>query len=114
LIGRRRLSDPAVTWPFSGSDLYCLSEVGLPTDDVEGTVAAAARTFGLTTLGPASASFAAIGGDEGMLIAVDPNRPWFPQRRQLPSARGLEIWLDGVEAPGVLSDRSHGWKVCAV
>ncbi len=113
LIGRRRLVDPARKRPFGGSELSCLSEVGLPSDNVASTVAEAVSTFGVGTLGPATSGFAAIGNDEGLLIAVDPSRPWFPQKRQLPGARGLEVALDGVETSGILSDRSHGWKVRA-
>ncbi|OCO98237.1 MULTISPECIES: glyoxalase/bleomycin resistance/dioxygenase family protein [unclassified Ensifer] len=113
LIGRRRLVGPAAKLPFSGSDLSCLSEVGLPTGDVEGTVAEAVWTFGVGTLAPASSSFGAIGNDEGMLIAVDPHRPWFPERRHLPSAQGLEVLLDGVATPGTMLDADHGWKVQA-
>ncbi|MBD9555213.1 VOC family protein [Ensifer sp. ENS03] len=113
LIGRRRLIHPADKRPFSGADLSCLSEVGVPSDDVEGMVAEAAWTFGVGTVGPASSSFAAIGNDEGMLIAVDPNRPWFPQKRQRPGANGLEIWVNDVKSPGTVSDAQHGWKVRA-
>ena len=113
LIGRRRLIHPADKRPFSGADLSCLSEVGVPSDDVEGMVAEAAWTFGVGTVGPASSSFAAIGNDEGMLIAVDPNRPWFPQKRQRPGANGLEIWVTDVKSPGTVSDAQHGWSVRA-
>ncbi|WP_077962493.1 VOC family protein [Ensifer adhaerens] len=113
LIGRRRLRDSARNRPFSGADLSCLSEVGVPSDDVDGMVAEAAWTFGVGTIGPASSSFAAIGDDEGLLIVVAPNRPWFPERRQLPSARGLEIVLEGVKGPEMLVSPLHGWKVHA-
>ncbi|MGF6253909.1 hypothetical protein [Ensifer sp. LBL] len=113
LIGRRRLIHPSDKRPFSGADLSCLSEVGVPSEDVEGMVAEAAWTFGVGTVGPASSSFAAIGNDEGMLIAVDANRPWFPQRRQRPGANGLEIWVNDVKSPGTVSDARHGWKVRA-
>lgn len=113
LIGRRKLAGSAGRRPFSGADLSCLSEVGLPAEDVGSVVARAARTFGVGTLGPASPGFAAIGDDEGMLIAVAPDRSWFPQKRQMPSARGLEITLAGVEAPATMSDPVHGWTVHA-
>ncbi len=52
LIGRRRLIHPADKRPFSGADLSCLSEVGVPSDDVEGMVAEAAWTFGVGTVEP--------------------------------------------------------------
>lgn len=114
LIGRRRLAGSSQTGPFGGSDLDCVSEVGVPADDVVGTAAEFARTFAVTTLGQASPSFAAIGDDEGLVIAVAPDRPWFPERRQLPSAKGLEILLEGVKAPGMLVNPLRGWKVHAV
>lgn len=113
LIGRRRHVRSASMLPFGGGDLYCLSEVGLPTDDVAVTVDEFTQTFGIPTLAPASSGFAAIGDDEGLLIAVAPNRPWFPERRQLPSAQGLEISLQGVQASGTLSNAAHGWTVHA-
>lgn len=111
LIGRRRLTGPSGKRPFSGADLCCLSEVGLPAEDVGSVVAEAARTFGVATLGPASPGFAAIGSDQGLLIAVAPNRPWFPEKRQLPSARGLEITVAGVKTPAAMSDLVNGWTV---
>lgn len=111
LIGRRRFVGPSGARPFSGSDLACISEVGLPTESVEQFVAKATLTFAMPTFGSASPGFAAVGGGEALLIAVDPGRPWFPESIQLPTARGLEVLLDGVDMAGTIVDPVHGWRV---
>lgn len=110
LIGRRRLPATDRTGPFHGSELTCVSEVGLPTADVPALHARAEASLALRPLSPPTPHFAALGDDEGLLIVVDATRAWFPEQRVLPNARGIEVAAGDV-LPGDLEDRSHGWRV---
>lgn len=110
LIGRRRLPASDRTGPFHGSELTCVSEVGLPVADVPALHARAKAALGLKPLSPPTPHFAALGDDEGLLIVVDATRAWFPEQRVLPNAHGIEVRVEEV-APGELEDGSHGWRV---
>ena len=110
LIGRRRLPASDRTGPFHGSELTCVSEVGLPVADVPALHARAEAALGLKPLSPPTPHFAALGDDEGLLIVVDATRAWFPEQRVLPNAHGIEVRVEEV-APGELEDGSHGWRV---
>jgi catechol-2,3-dioxygenase len=110
LIGRRRLPASDRTGPFHGSELTCVSEVGLPVADVPALHARAKAALELKPLSPPTPHFAALGDDEGLLIVVDATRAWFPEQRVLPNAHGIEVRVEEV-APGELEDGSHGWRV---
>ncbi|HEY8601675.1 MAG TPA: VOC family protein [Thermomicrobiales bacterium] len=77
LIARQTL-DNAAEGPFDARQLLNVSEIGLPTDDVPGTVAALGREFGLAIYGEASDTFTAVGDANGLLIVVRAGRHWFP------------------------------------
>ena len=109
LIGRRRLPASSATGPFHGSELTCVSEVGLPSDDVVALEHQIAQQFGLAPLSPSSPHFAPLGDDEGLLIVVAADRTWFPEQTQLPGARGIEVTLSLVPAGAHLVDRAQGW-----
>ena len=77
LIARQTL-DNATMAPFDARQLLNVSEVGLPTADLPGTVAALGREFGLPVYGEASDTFTAVGDANGLLIVVRAGRHWFP------------------------------------
>lgn len=112
LIGRRRLPASGRVGAFHGSELTCVSEVGLPTADVAALSARAEAAFGLGYLSPPVPHFAALGDDEGLLIVVDATRRWFPEEKVLPNARGIVVTLGDVAA-GALDDPAHGWHLRA-
>lgn len=110
LIGRRRLPASGRVGRFHGSELTCVSEVGLPTADVAALSERAIAAFGLGYLSPPVACFAALGDDEGLLIVVDATHRWFPEQKVLPNARGILVRLGDVDA-GELHDTEQGWRV---
>ena len=112
LIGRRRLPASDRTGPFHGSELACVSEVGLPVADVPALHARAEAALGLKPLSPPTPHFAALGDDEGLLIVVDATRAWFPEQRVLPNARGIEVHVGEVSL-GELEDQAFGWRVAS-
>jgi catechol 2,3-dioxygenase-like lactoylglutathione lyase family enzyme len=65
LIGRRRLPDSTHQGAFHGSELTCLSEVGLPSHDVDAVREQSSLRFGLQPISPPSPQFAPMGDDEG-------------------------------------------------
>lgn len=113
LIGRRRLPRSSRTGAFDGRELTCLSEVGLPSDDVDAARGAVTARFGLQPLSPPSDVFAPMGDDDGLLILVDARRRWFPQQRTLPCGRGLQVRIQAATAGALLVDGDQGWQVHA-
>ncbi|KRG48723.1 VOC family protein [Stenotrophomonas beteli] len=113
LIGRRRLPASPREGPFHGSELTCLSEVGLPSHDVDAVREQCRLRFGLLPISPPSPQFAPMGDDEGLLIVVAADRRWFPEQKDLPNAQGLQLQVGDVAGPGVVDDVALGWRVQA-
>jgi len=109
LIGRQRLPHSTRSGPFHGSEITCLSEVGLPSHDVPTCQQNATDQFGSSPLSEPSAHFAPMGDDEGLLILVDASRTWFPEQRDLPNGEGLQVVIADVVAGGVMAEA--GWRV---
>lgn len=114
LIARRPLGlDHPATGEFRSSEITCVSEVGLPTEDVPGLVRRLVVAAGLAPFGDVSDAFAPMGDHEGLLIVVDRRRFWFPELRRLPGARGVRLGMEGV-MPGVALLDDEGWHVASV
>lgn len=111
LIGRRRLPASSRTGAFDGSEITCLSEVGLPAVDVPGTQRVLAERFGLRPLSDPSPVFAPMGGDEGLLIVVDAERHWFPEQVDLPNANGIVVDIRSGGGTGEVADAAQGWRI---
>ncbi|WP_309716090.1 VOC family protein [Armatimonas sp.] len=58
-------------------EILGISEIGLVTDDVPSTVA----QLGLPTYRQGGPQFQPVGDEEGLLIIVQRNRPWYPDNR---------------------------------
>ncbi len=113
LIGRRRLPAGDRSGAFHGSELTCLSEVGLPSHDVDAVREQASQRFGRRPISPPSPQFAPMGDDEGLLIVVAADRRWFPEQKDLPNAQGLQLQVADVSGRGELHDAALGWRVQA-
>ncbi len=111
LIGRRRLPASELLGPFHGNEITCISEVGLPAARVEDVQAQALDAFGLQPLSAPTPHFAPLGDDEGLLIVVDATRHWFPEQKDLPNARGIEVVLRDVTPGARIEDAGLGWTV---
>jgi catechol 2,3-dioxygenase-like lactoylglutathione lyase family enzyme len=111
LIGRRPLGlGCPIAAGFRSSEIACVSEVGLPTADVPALVRHLVVATGLVPFGEVSDGFAPMGDHEGLLIVVDRHRPWFPEGKRLPGARGIELLIEGV-LPGVVVTDGEGWRM---
>lgn len=114
LIARRRLPAPApVHGPFHGSELLCVSEIGLPSADVAGVTGSVGNHFRMRPLEPPTPVFAPLGDHEGLLIVVDHARRWFPEQRRLPWARGVRVRVQG-PPPGLCLYDAQGWELRSV
>lgn len=119
LIARDALADTfddayedGVDGPFHGMEIACVSEVGLPTDDVPALVRDMVTRFGIAPFGESSDLFAPLGDHEGLLILVDRDRRWFPDLRRVPGALGLHVTLEGAMPTGHFAD-ANGWLLTA-
>lgn len=68
-----------------------MSEIGLVTDDVPGTVA----QLGLPLYQQGGPSFQPVGDEEGLLIVVQRNRPWYPDNRHTAQPVPFSVTLPG-------------------
>ncbi|MEQ7865395.1 hypothetical protein ABQ137_01960 [Xanthomonas sp. WHRI 8393] len=113
LIARRAVQDVAAgDGAFHGDELLCVSEIGLPSNDVAVVTSSVAHHFGVRPFAPALEGFAALGDDDGLLIVVDQARRWFPQQRQLPWASGVRVSVDAPQ-PGLRLRDAQGWELLA-
>lgn len=114
LIARRRLPASDRQGAFHGSEMTCISEVGLPAAAVDATHARLEAAFGVQPLSPPTPYFVPLGDDEGLLIVADASRRWFPEQRALPNAQGLQLRLSGVSAGATVADDALGWRVHSI
>lgn len=111
LIARDALLAPCATeGEFHGREILCVSEVGVPTGNVLGLARDLAHAFGLDMFGGSSGGFAPIGGDDGLLILVDRNRPWFHDGVSLPYGSGLRIFIEAA-ASETFFETASGWEI---
>ena len=110
LITRGHLANPSDE-PFTGSQLLCVSEVGLGAPRVAEAFADARRTFGIETFAGESPHFTTAGDQDGLLIFVTTGRPWFPTDDMRAETGNVHVTLSGV-SPGVVKSDA-GWTVTA-
>jgi catechol-2,3-dioxygenase len=77
LIARHNLKN-ASNEPFSGNSLLNISEIGMPVDSVKEFVELAESKLNENLWWGDRETFAAIGDEEGLFIAVTTKRNWFP------------------------------------
>lgn len=77
-IARAMLPDTS-SEVFSASNLLCVSEIGLATDDVPATARMLQEQLGIAVYrGSASDTFTALGDEHGLFIIVQRGREWYP------------------------------------
>jgi len=65
---------------FEPADILCVSEIGVPVNDVAFSVEAFGTQLGLRPYGERSAQFAPMGDERGLLIVVQIGRHWYPNQ----------------------------------
>jgi catechol-2,3-dioxygenase len=103
LIARHSL-DSATTEPFSPRSLLGVSEMGLVTDDVRGSVNQLCQKFGLGVYdGAGSEAFAAVGDEQGLFIAVKRGREWYPDTGKLATSSRFTLAFE-------FNGEMHSWE----
>ena len=109
LIARDRLNNQASA-AFTSSHILGVSEVGLAVPDVPQAVREIRRTLGIPSFAGDTETFHAVGDQEGLLILVTENRPWFPTKDAASSAGYLEVELTATPRSGTVTSTA-GWRV---
>jgi catechol-2,3-dioxygenase len=63
---------------FGSRDMLCVSEIGLPVDDVAASGAALTARLGIAPYKTQSATFAPLGDEQGLILVAAVGRPWTP------------------------------------
>ncbi|MDK8193510.1 VOC family protein [Paenibacillus sp. UMB7766-LJ446] len=85
--------DNAVEETFDSRQLLCISEIGLPVDDVPNTISTMNGQYQLEPFAGDGKQFAPIGDAEGMFIVIDKELPWFPDGR-MPGVFATEVKVE--------------------
>ncbi|WP_062329940.1 VOC family protein [Paenibacillus pabuli] len=85
--------DNAVEETFDSGQLLCISEIGLPVDDVPDTINKMNGQYHLVPFAGDGKQFAPIGDAEGMFIVIDKAMPWFPDGRK-PGVFATEVKVE--------------------
>ncbi|MFS0839714.1 VOC family protein [Paenibacillus sp. 1P03SA] len=80
LIARHNLENTSQK-PFSEEDIACVSEIGMPVDDVSAALLALKREAGLEAWMTPGDTFAPVGDEQGLFIVVKKGRVWFAGER---------------------------------
>jgi catechol-2,3-dioxygenase len=94
LIARHFLENPS-NEPFGAGSLLNISELGMPVEDMPKFVAAVEEKTGETIWDGNNESFAAIGDQQGLIIAVPTNRNWYPTEDKLSYAYPITLKVKG-------------------
>lgn len=81
LIARHNLANRAAG-PFTAADILCVSEIGMPVDDVIDTIGKMQAELNLSTWREPSNQFAPVGDEDGLMIVVPKGRVWFMSNRE--------------------------------
>lgn len=93
-IGRHTLNN-GTQGPFQPKDILCVSEIGLPVEDVLETVEDMERALGIQPWREPRAGLTPVGDEHGLLIFVEIGRTWFMTTKQAsPSPVKLTICGD--------------------
>jgi catechol-2,3-dioxygenase len=93
-IARQGVSGKA-EGPFGPADFLCVSEIGLPVDDVPARAAELITMLGIEPYKDQYDVFAPLGDEHGLFIVVNIGRAWFPTTTTLSVAAPLRVTLSG-------------------
>ncbi|OMF63825.1 VOC family protein [Paenibacillus sp. FSL R5-0766] len=85
--------DNAVDEAFEAKHLLCISEIGLPVDDVPEMMSTLNRHYQLEPFAGDGKQFSPTGDAEGMFIVIDKQKPWFPDGR-MPGVFATEVKVE--------------------
>ncbi|RAX51087.1 hypothetical protein DQ353_01500 [Arthrobacter sp. AQ5-05] len=74
--------------------MLSISEVGIGVEDVLDTVAMLSERLAIPIFYDCSSTFASMGSHEGLLVVVQRNRLWFPNKVSLPARGPLRVQIE--------------------
>ncbi|MGW7162683.1 VOC family protein [Paenibacillus taichungensis] len=104
--------DNAVEETFDSRQLLCISEIGLPVDDVPDTISKMNGQYHLEPFAGDGKQFAPIGDAEGMFIVIDKETPWFPDGRN-PGVFATEVKVETGQ-PGSLRIQNGLYSIVSI
>jgi len=93
-IARHRLA-PDDASAFTPAAIRCVSEVGVPVPDVRAAIPPLRERFGCPLFDGGSATFAALGDDDGLIILVPVGREWYPATGVRSGPDSVAVGIDG-------------------
>jgi len=91
-IARKNLDNSSQT-PFGPNSLIEISEIGMPTLNIEKKFNSINETLGLEVFSGSFESFCAIGGERGLFICINrAKRDWYPKGDQAYSSDFSALW----------------------
>lgn len=93
LIARHNLPN-ASQQPFGGHSLLNISEISVTAANVPDTVRAIQSALGVEVYDGPSATFAAVGDEQGLFIVVPAGRAWFPDTGRLAGFYPMTVRLE--------------------
>lgn len=103
----RAADETAVAVAGSTPHLLSISEVGLGVVDVLDTVAKLSQQLAIPAFYDYSSTFAALGGDDGLLIVVHKDRIWFPTQGDRPASGPVSVHVESSKSPSRLELNSR-------
>lgn len=82
--------------PFGAHSMIRISEIGLPLYHFEEGLARVCEDLSLQVWRGDGKQFAGVGDEQGLLILIDMNRPWFPDGR-MPVVTPVKVVIEGEE-----------------
>lgn len=109
LIARHNLPN-ATQAPFGPEQFLGVSEMGLPVPEVAPVVDALAAQLGAPLWSGNRESFAAVGGEDGLLIVVPEGRVWYMTEDLHAALHPLGVTI-AAEGPGAVAGLPAGYRV---
>lgn len=104
--------DNAVDETFEVNHLLCISEIGLPVDDVPETMSTLNKHYQLEPFAGDGKQFSPTGDAEGMFIVIDKQKPWFPDGR-MPGVFATEVKVETGQ-PGSLRIQDDMYSIVSI
>ena len=108
-IARHDLQN-AAKGEFSSKDILYASEIGLVVDDVVDTVQTAKKSLGIDVYRDKSEFFASLGDEHALLILVQRNRLWTPDKTRRAVVHPAQAIFRGEDA-GLMKSDEHQFEI---
>ncbi|MEO7706212.1 MAG: hypothetical protein ABIV92_16400 [Thermoflexales bacterium] len=110
LIARHSIPNPE-TSTFDVCDIGDVSEIGVPEDRAGDLRRRLISEAGLPAYGESSREFLPLGDEHGLLIVVNEDRAWFPERRSPARRQALRVEAEHAGRAMFIADDGHEYEL---